>query len=257
MVLASVLFVSMFLIRPADRTGGTTEFERPAAGIDGTAGGAREEGRTFSVTPERSTVSRGDTRDTTRSSGGGDWKMNGQAIMNGPSGRPSKEIGVSSGGGDADIHSVGGTVNTLLQPHLDDKIRIPEVTQGASQSLPFRRDGELNRQAAWDEHIPDEFFQIKPSENADELTADSTHRDEELEPATLEKIFKMNLGRDRPQPDQAKVENICMLKTHKTASTTLGSILFRYASGLRTGLNVRPASGCFVWPIGLCTRTLT
>ena len=200
-------------------------------------------------------MSRGDTRDTTRSTGGGDWKMNGQAIMNGPSGRPSKEIGVSSGGGDADIHSVGGTVNTLLQPHLDDKIRIPEVTQGASQSrLPFRRDGELNRQAAWDEHIPDEFLQLKPSENADELTADGTHRDEELEPVTLEKIFKLNLGRERPQPDQAKVENICMLKTHKTASTTLGSILFRYASRLRTGLHVRPASGYSVWPSGLCTR---
>ena len=70
---------------------------------------------------------------------------------------------------------------------------------------PKSRDDELERQE-WDEHIPDEFLP---------------------DPPAIDMIFKRNYGIPRPRPGGEKAHNVCMLKTHKTASTTLGSIFFR------------------------------
>ena len=46
----------------------------------------------------------------------------------------------------------------------------------------------------------------------------------------LVRMLDESYGYMRPRPHDAKVHNMCLLKTHKTASTTMGSILFRFAA---------------------------
>ena len=64
--------------------------------------------------------------------------------------------------------------------------------------------------------------------NATSDDSSSRGRDSRHDP--LVRILDESYGYMRPRPHDAKLRNMCLLKTHKTASTTMGSILFRFAA---------------------------